>query len=125
MSTESRGADSCELKLTDRGSARKTFGRIVALDSSYEVPVGMVGTDMPANFKKTESGDSATVVFTWRFYRFRGVDGMFALDKLPERASTVRIADVTPFGTGTASFRRDDSSWKLEGIKLRERLPKR
>ncbi|MDQ3082531.1 MAG: hypothetical protein M3R07_10000 [Gemmatimonadota bacterium] len=60
-----------------------------------------------------------------RFYRFRGVDGLFALNKLPQRASVVRIAEVPPFGTGTATFRREDSSWSLEGIKLRERLPRR
>ncbi len=125
MSKESPGPDSCELKLTDRGAARKTFGRIVTLDSTYEVPVGMAGTDLPAEYRKSESGDSATVVFTWRFYRFRGVDGLLALDKLAQRKSVVRIAEVPPFGTGTATFRRDDSSWTLEGIKLRERLPTR
>ncbi len=125
MSAEPKGDDSCELELTDRGAARKMFGRIVTLDSTYEVPVGMAGTDLPAEFKKSESGDSATVVFTWRFYRFRGVDGLLALDKLPQRKSVVRIAEVPPFGTGTATFRRDDSSWTLEGIKLRERLPSR
>lgn len=116
MVTAPDGA-SCALVLTDRGSQRKSFGRIVTSDSTYVVPVGGIGTDLP-EYKESGSGDSVTVSFTWKFYRFRGVEGLIALEDLPQRASGIRIADVPPTGVASATFRRGDDSWQLEGWKL-------
>lgn len=117
MVTSPEGKSSCALGLTDRGSKRKSFGRIVTTDSTYVVPVGGIGTDLP-EYSEAGNGDSVTVSFTWKFYRFRGVEGLFALENLPQRAGGVRIADVPPAGIASATFRRHDDSWKLEGWKL-------
>ncbi len=120
MKTEpSAGSDtpSCNLLLTDRGAKRKTFGKIVKRDDSYEVPVGGIGTDLPT-YETTGSSDSVNVSFTWKFYRFRGVDGLIALDKLPQRKMQLSVAEVPPAGKATAMFRRHDGAWDLEAIKL-------
>jgi hypothetical protein len=111
------GAQSCRLLLTERGARRKTFGKIVKHEDSYEVPVGGIGTDLPT-YETTGSSDSVNVSFTWKFYRFRGVDGLIALDKLPQRKMQVRIAEVPPAGRATAMFRKHDGSWDLEAVKL-------
>lgn len=108
---------SCTLLLTERGAKRKTFGRIVSHDDSYEVPVGGIGTDLPA-YETRGSSDSVDVSFTWKFYRFRGVDGLIALDKLPQRKMQVRVAEVPPAGRATAMFRKHDGAWDLEAVKL-------
>jgi hypothetical protein len=118
-SPTSSGAPGCKLLLTDRGASRKRFGRIVQLDSAYEVPVGGIGTDLPTYKTTPGNGDSVNVTFTWQFYRFRGVDGLIALDKLPERKNGMRVASVPPKGTATVKFSPQPSdSWKIEGIHL-------
>lgn len=111
------GSESCSLSLTDRGAARKSFGRIVAAGKSWKVPVGGIGTDLP-DYKQSGSGDSVTVSFTWQFFRFRGVEGLLMLDKLPQSNSSLRAADVPPRGVASATFRRFDSAWKIEGVRL-------
>jgi hypothetical protein len=117
MVTTPVGESACALALTDRGAKRRSFGRIVTTDSTYVVPVGGIGTDLP-EYSEAGNGDSVTVSFSWKFYRFRGVEGLFALEKLPQRVSGVRIAEVPPAGLASATFRRHDDSWKLEGWKL-------
>ena len=112
------GAPGCKLLLTDRGASRKRFGRIVALDSAYEVPVGGIGTDLPTYKTTRGNGDSVNVSFNWQFYRFRGVDGLIALDKLPQRKKGVMVADVPATGTASVKFSPQADSWKIEGIRL-------
>ena len=108
---------SCNLLLTERGTNRKSFGRIVEREGSYEVPVGGIGTDLPS-YETTGTADSVNVSFTWKFYRFRGVDGLIALDKLPQRKNPVLIAEVPPAGRATAMYRKHDGRWDLEAIRL-------
>ena len=115
--TTADGKAACQLLLTDKGANRKTFGRIVTLADTYEVPVGGIGTDLPV-YKETVVGDTVNVSFTWKFYRFRGVDGLIALTKLPQRKKGVLVADVPHAGTANAMFRRQDNAWKLEGVRL-------
>ena len=111
------GSPTCSLQLTDRGANRKSFGRIVSREGGYEVPVGGIGTDLPA-YETTGTSDSVNVSFTWKFYRFRGVDGLIALDKLPQRKTPVRVADVPPAGRATAMYRLHDGRWDLEAVRL-------
>ncbi len=111
------GSPECNLVLTERGANRRTFGRIVETGDQYEVPVGGIGTDLPT-YETTGSSDSVNVSFTWKFYRFRGVDGLIALDKLPQRKMTVRVAQVPPNGRATATYRKHDGVWDLTAIHL-------
>jgi hypothetical protein len=115
----SDGAAVCRLLLTDRGANRKRFGQIVSLDNSYEVPVGGIGTDLPTYKTTPGNGDSVNVSFTWQFYRFRGVDGLIALTKLPQRKKGVMVADVPASGRASVKFSPQGSdSWKIEEIRL-------
>ena len=111
------GSAACSLTLTDRGAQRKSFGRIVASGGNWRVPVGGIGTDLPA-FERKGSGDSVTVSFTWQFFRFRGVEGLLVLDKLPQSNKSLRAVDVPPRGVASATFHRQGSSWELDGVKL-------
>jgi hypothetical protein len=112
------GSTACSLTLTDRGAQRKSFGRIVATGGNWRVPVGGIGTDLPAFERKESGGDSVTVSFTWQFFRFRGVEGLLVLDKLPQSNKSLRAEDVPPRGVASATFHRQGSSWELDGVKL-------
>lgn len=116
--TSPSGAQSCTLSLTERGAKRKTFGEIEAKGDSWEVPVGGIGPDLPIFERVASGGDSAKVTFTWKFFRFRGVDALIALDKLPQRHKSPRVGEVPPFGVASATFRHHDKVWTLEGVKL-------
>jgi hypothetical protein len=111
------GSESCSLTLTNRGAQRKSFGRIVAAGGNWKVPVGGIGTDLP-EYDRSGSGDSASVTFAWQFFRFRGVEGLMMLDKLPQSNTSLRAADVPARGVARALFRRNDSAWQLEGVRL-------
>ncbi len=111
------GSAQCNLVLTERGASRRTFGRIVEAGDRYEVPVGGIGTDLPV-YETTGTSDSASVSFTWKFYRFRGVDGLIALDQLPQRKMTLSVAQVPPKGKATALYRKHDGVWDLQAIHL-------
>lgn len=111
------GSESCTLSLTQRGAARRSFGRIVPEGDSWRVPVGGIGTDLP-EYDQSGSGDTITVTFDWQFYRFRGVEGLLLLDGLEQSNKSVRAASVPARGVASAIFRRDESSWKLEGLRL-------
>ena len=116
--TSPGGEKSCALSLTDRGAERKTFGKIVATGDTWEVPVGAVGADLPI-FERVASGaDTAKVTFTWKFFRFRGVEGLLTLDKLPQRHKSPRIAEVPPAGVASATFHREGKTWQLDGVQL-------
>ena len=115
--TATDGSPNCSLVMTERGASRRTFGRIVEKGDSYEVPVGGIGTDLPV-YETTGSSDSAVVSFTWKFYRFRGLDGLIALDKLPQRKMTLLVAQVPPKGKASALYRKHDGVWDLQAIHL-------
>lgn len=111
------GSESCTLSLTERGAARRSFGRIVPEGDGWRVPVGGIGTDLP-DYDQTGSGDTVTVTFDWQFFRFRGVEGLLLLDGLEQSNKSVRAADVPARGVASATFRWDESAWKLEGVRL-------
>jgi hypothetical protein len=115
--TSGDGAAQCALALTERGAQRKSFGRIVREGTSWRIPVGGIGTDLP-EYKKSVQGETATVSFGWQFYRFRGVEGLLVLDKLPQSNKSLRAVDVPPRGIASATFRRHGEIWELEGVRL-------